>query len=371
MDWLGLTIGEFLIAAILLAGAIFLGGMFSEAMLKRIKESNGRSTNPFDDSVVEALARPLAFLPLVAAAVAISMMPSEHAWIAGPLYQINRSLIAIAAFWLLYDLIDPVCRAMIRSDNIPGDALVAWVSRVAKLIVIFLTLAVLLEIWGIRIWPILAGFGLVGVAVALGAKDLFRDLIAGFLIVTEMRCKIGDWVVVDGLVEGTVESIGLRTTRIRLFDTAPVHVPNSILADKALTNVSGMKVRAINWTIGLQYSATEAQLKAVRDRIEKYLTTNPGFADASKYPPYVRIVELGPSSINVAVHGFTQTTDYAEWLKIKEGLALEITKIVRDAGTDFALPSQSIYVESLPGQGEAEGAKPASETAARRSSRRK
>src|SRR5690606_24926556 len=103
--------------------------------------------------------------------------------------------------------------------------------------------ATILEIWGIKVAPILAGFGLLGVAVALGAQDLFKNLIAGLLILSEKRFSIGDWVRVKDLVEGTVESIGFRSTVIRRFDLSPVYVPNTMLSDNAVINFSNMIFR--------------------------------------------------------------------------------------------------------------------------------
>ena len=112
---------------------------------------------------------------------------------------------------------------------------------------------------------------LIGVAVALGAQDLFKNLISGFLIIAEKRFNIGDWIKVEGVVEGTVEAIGFRSTFVRRFDKAPVYIPNAKLSDNSLINFSSMSHRRIYWRIGVQYRTTIEMLREIRDNIENYI----------------------------------------------------------------------------------------------------
>ena len=205
-----------------------------------------------------------------------------------------------------------------------------------------------MEIWGIEVLPLVAGLGLFGVAVALGAQDMFKNLIAGLFVIGERRFHKGDWIRVDGVVEGTVEKIGFRTTLVRRFDKAPVYVPNAHLSDNAVTNFSEMTHRRIKWLIGIEYSATRDQLQKIRDDIEAHISNNEDFAKPHDVATFVRIDRFSDSSIDILLYCFTVTTDWGEWLEIKESLALKIKDIVESAGTGFAFPSRSLYVESLP-----------------------
>jgi len=214
--------------------------------------------------------------------------------------------------------------------------------------VILVGVATVLQIWGIQIGPIIAGAGLFGVAVALGAQDLFKNLIAGILILGEKRFRKGDWILVDGVVEGTVEAIGFRSTMVRRFDKAPVMVPNAKLSDTAVTNFSEMTHRRIYWHIGVEYSTSVDQLRQIRDGISDYISGNDEFVPATEASTFVRIDRFNDSSIDILVYCFTQTTKWGEWLEIKERLAYEIMDIVHGAGTGFAFPSTSLYIESLP-----------------------
>ena len=221
---------------------------------------------------------------------------------------------------------------------------------------------------GIQIGPVLAGLGLLGVAVALGAQDLFKNLIAGLLIIIEKRFSHGDWILVDGVVEGTVESFGFRSTVVRRFDKAPVHVPNSRLSDNAVTNFSAMTYRRIYWRIGVVYGTTIEQLRQIRDEIERYVLESDEFVSPEEAPTFVRVDSFGDSSIDIMLYCFTRTTNWGEWLAAKERLAYEVKQIVEGAGSSFAFPSRSLYIETPAGE-RAEVFVPPTETPEPRTSR--
>jgi MscS family membrane protein len=151
--------------------------------------------------------------------------------------------------------------------------------------------------------------------------------------------------LVDGVVEGTVEHIGFRSTRVRRFDLAPVYVPNQKLSDAAVTNFTNMTYRRIFWKIGLEYRATLDQIKTIRAQIEEYVRTSGPFVQPPQASLFVRIDAFNSSSVDLMLYTFTKTTVWAEWLEHKENLAYRIKEIVEGAGCSFAFPSQSIYIE--------------------------
>jgi len=185
--------------------------------------------------------------------------------------------------------------------------------------------------------------GLVGVAVALGAQDLFKNLISGILVLVEKRFKVGDWILVENIIEGIVASIGFRSTVIRKFDKSLAIIPNFYFAENAVINVSATTNWIISWTITLQYSTTVEQLRKIRDEIEKYITTHKDYKTSLGHA--VRVDKFSDSSIDMYIRCFTATDDWDEWLKVKERLAIEIKQIVEKNNASFAFPSQSIYVE--------------------------
>ncbi|MEM9055519.1 MAG: mechanosensitive ion channel family protein, partial [Pseudomonadota bacterium] len=184
-----------------------------------------------------------------------------------------------------------------------------------------------------------------GIAIGLGAQDLFKNLISGILIMTEKRFGPGEWIQVDGVVEGTVEKINFRSTLIRRFDKSPIYVPNGLLSDNPLTNFSRMTHRRIKWVIGVEYRTTVDQLRYIRDEIEALIWNDPRFARPPEAALFVRVNSFNDSSIDFLIYCFTHTTNWGEWLAIKEELATNIYEIIERAGTGFAFPSRTLYMQ--------------------------
>lgn len=345
----GIDFGRIAIAILIFCLFMLFRRIFTKLIMQRIEAGVGRTNTKLDDSVVQALREPIQFIPVVLGAfIAFEYLDLEGG-LADIAENITRSLIIFLIFWGFYRVVDPLRFVLHRVERVFTEAMVSWLLKALKALIAFLGLATILEVWGIEIGPILAGLGLFGVAVALGAQDLFKNLIAGILILVERRFSIGDWIRVDGIVEGIVESIGFRSTFIRQFDKAPVYVPNTQLSDSAVTNFSRMTNRRIYWVIGVEYRTTVDQLKQIRDRIEGYVLTNEAFEDPAKVSTFVRIDKFNDSSIDIMLYCFTKTTNWGEWLAIKEELAYQVKRIVEEAGTGFAFPSRSIYVETVPG----------------------
>lgn len=345
----GIDLGDVAVAIAILFGFLVFRQIFSRYVMHRIEALTAKTNNKLDDTLAAALSGPIRMVPAVMGVffateyLELSGTPQEFAT------ALNRSLIVAVLFWGFFRMVDPLSFLLNRVERVFTNAMVEWLIKAIKLLVALVGVATVLEIWGIEVAPIIAGFGLFGVAVALGAQDLFKNLIAGILILAEKRFSIGEWIKVDGIVEGTVESIGFRSTFIRRFDKAPVFVPNAKLSDSAVTNFSRMSNRRIYWMIGVEYRTSVEQLKQIRDGIEDYLLDNPNFVQPDKGTLFVRIDRFNDSSIDIMLYVFTETTNWGEWMEIKEELAFAIKDIVEGAGSGFAFPSTSLYVETQPG----------------------
>jgi MscS family membrane protein len=258
---------------------------------------------------------------------------------------INRSLITILIFWLIHQFIQPVSYLLGGLEKLLTRELIGWIVRAFKILIVILGAAAVLELWGIKIGPIIAGLGLFGVAVALGAQDLFKNLISGILVLVEKRFKVGDWIIVENIIEGIVERIGFRSTVVRKFDKSVAIIPNFQFAENAVINISETTNWRISWIITLQYNTTVEQLRKIRDEIDKYISTSKDYKISDTTEHTVRIDKFSDSSIDMYVRCFTNTDEWSEWLKVKERLAIAIKEIVEKNGASFAFPSQSIYVE--------------------------
>lgn len=346
--FLGHSIGSILVAVAIFGVFYVLRGLFTRFVLAVMDRWVERTETKADDYARDAIRSPLRFLFFALG----FFFATQYLDFEGDMERFaentNRSLIIVAIFWAIYNAVQPVSMALDRVKTLLTPEILQWLVAGAKTAVVLVAGATILQTWGIQVAPIIAGLGLFGVAVALGAQDLFKNLIGGMSILIERRFGIGDWIKVDGIVEGTVEKIGFRSTHVRRFDKAPVYVPNQHLSDNAVTNFSAMTYRRISWLIGVEYRTTHEQLRRIRDDIEAYLRSVEDFAQPPSAPLFVRIDSFGPSSIDILVYCFTKTTVWGEWLEVKEALAHRIKQIVEGAGTGFAFPSQSIYVETLP-----------------------
>ena len=342
----GINFNNIVIGILILLVFVFFRSLFSKVVVNRLKAFVKRSETKIDDEVLDAFSDPIRFIPIVLgvyiSTAYINLNPSLEIFTSN----LNKSLITIQIFWFLYKLIDPLSFFMNKYEELLTSDLVDWGIKLLKFFIFFIGVAAVLETWGIKVGPILAGLGLLSVAIALGAQDLFKNLISGILILLEKRFKNGDWIKVDNIVEGTVERIGFRSTLVRKFDSSPIMVPNFNFAENAVTNFTNMRNRRIYWTIGLEYRTSHEQLKNIRDRIENYIASNNNFVKATEEPTFVRIDKFSDSSIDLLVYCFAATQSWGEWLKIKEDLAYEVKQVVESEKAGFAFPSTSLYHEN-------------------------
>ena len=340
---LGVDIFQVLIGLGIFLIFLLFRGLISKVIIGRLKKIAKRTTNKLDDTFVQAMEGPARFFPIVIgffiASYYLEFSPETQSFIDN----VNKSLITILIFWLIHQLIQPVTYLLGGLEKVLTKELIGWIVKALKILIFILGAAAVLELWGIKIGPIIAGLGLVGVAVALGAQDLFKNLISGILVLVEKRFKVGDWIIVENIIEGIVERIGFRSTVVRKFDKSLAIIPNFQFAENAVINVSATTNWIISWVITLQYNTTVEQLKKVRDEIEKYITTHKDYKTSLGHA--VRVDKFSDSSIDMYIRCFTVTDDWDEWLKVKERLAIEIKQIVEKNNASFAFPSQSIYVE--------------------------
>ncbi len=352
----GIDVGKIIAALLIIYISMLFRHLFSRIVLGRLRALTKKSKSKIDDEVIDVIEKPVGFLPIVIGIFFATEILNLTGNLAEGADNLNRSLITFNIFWAFYNVIGPLSLTFGKLKDIFSSSMINWLIKAMHGLFIFLGVASILEIWGIQVAPLIAGLGLFGVAVALGAQDLFKNLISGLFIIGEKRFHPGDWVKIDGIVEGTVEEIGFRTTTIIRFDKAPVYVPNTKLSDNAATNFSRMSHRRIFWKIGLLYDTSKDQLKNIRQDIEDYIMGNDEFAHPPEVATFVRIDSFNDSSIDIMLYCFTKTTVWGEWLEIKERLALKIKEIVEHHESNFAYPSQSIYIENLPDNNIAEKA---------------
>jgi MscS family membrane protein len=255
------------------------------------------------------------------------------------------SLITIAAIvWLLIlfngEIEQYIRRRFPRSNMAAAASLVRLLRRGVDLLVIFGGIVATLRRFGVDPTPALAGLGVGGIAVALAAQKTLENVIAGASLIFDQAVRVGDFLKM-GEISGTVDHVGLRSTRIRTPDRTIVSVPNSQIASASLETISARDKFWFHPVVGLRYETTAPQLHAVVDGIRRLLEKHPSI-DAGSVR--VRFIRLGPFSLDVDVSAYLYARDWDHFLELQEQLLFGVTETVERAGTAIAFPSQTMYV---------------------------
>jgi MscS family membrane protein len=252
----------------------------------------------------------------------------------------------VVLFWSLWRVVDVVSGVAARSRwalSAPASrSLVPLGARVAKAMVAAVAAVALLSLLGYPVASLLAGLGLGGLAVALAAQKTVENLFGAFSLGVDQPFREGDFVKIEDFV-GTVETIGLRSTRIRTLDRTLVTLPNGRRADMRLESYAVRDRLRLAAVIGLVYETTAGQMREVLEGLERVLRAHPKiWPDAV----VVRFSELAASSLNIEVMAWFRTTDWSEFQLIRQDVLLQFMEVVERAGTSFAFPTQTVHVAS-------------------------
>jgi MscS family membrane protein len=210
-------------------------------------------------------------------------------------------------------------------------------------ITVFITIAlIILQILDIPITGLLAFGGAGAVAIGLAAKDLLSNFFGAIIVYMDRPFSVGDWISSpDKKIEGTVESIGWRVTRIRSFERRPIYVPNSVFTTISVVNNSRMSNRRIKTVVGVRY-CDAAKLKAITGDIKSMLAGHQEI-DATK-PLYVNLINYGPSSLDIEIYTFTKTTEWVPFQQIQQDILMGILDIILGHGAEVAFPTRTLDI---------------------------
>lgn len=335
-QWLGLLLA-------LVLGYIF--GLIGSYVVRKLLLRLAKLTRwDWDDVVVAKMRGPLvgAFwaLGFVIAVPLLSLSDRPRGLLLG-----GCKLVAILSLgWFVLRLMDVISEQLQkvfqeREDDM-GMAMVPVASKILKPIVAVIILIVALQNVGMNVAGLLAGLGIGGLAFALAAKDTIANIFGSVAIAFDRPFKTGDFIKVGDFV-GTVEEVGLRSTRIRTLARTIVAIPNSQMANSNVENYSVRDRMRVDVTLGVQYDTSLDQIRLIIDEIKRYLLEHPqwypeGFA--------VRFAGFGPSSLDIQVVGYITTDDFAVYTGVREEIYMGLRDIIEQAGAEFAYPSQTVYV---------------------------
>ena len=233
-----------------------------------------------------------------------------------------------------------------QTESRLDDQLVPITNTALKVLTLLIGMLFILGNLGVNITSLVAGLGLGGLAVALAAQDTFRNLLGGVTIFADRPFQVGDWVLV-GDIEGTVEHVGFRSSRVRTFYNSVVTVPNARMVDTYVDNMGLRRWRRYRTSLGVAYHTTPDQLQAFTEGIRALIRANPGMR---KDYYIVEFTEFSAASLDILVYCFIDAPDWNAELRTRHVLNLDIMRLAEELGVEFAFPTQTLHVASMPGQ---------------------
>src|SRR5699024_4660162 len=259
--------------------------------------------------------------------------------------RIIQSSVVVIITWGLFNFVGSTplffTRLSKHTDVKVDEIVIPFITKGLRLVIIAIAISIIAQIFTYPIGGFIAGLGLGGLAFALAAQDALANLFGGFVIITERPFSIDDWIETPS-VEGTVEDITFRSTKIRTFAQGIVTVPNSTLANEAITNWSEMGMRRVYSTFVVTYETPIDHVKRAIEKINHYLREH---GEVHSDTVYVVFDEFHENGIEIMVYFFTKTTDWGKYVDIKEVVYFQIIDILLSENVAIAIPSRRLYQE--------------------------
>lgn len=329
---------------IVLCITLFLQLMW-KAFTKKTEKFIVKTENDWDDIVWYALWRPMNWLiTLMGGSMALRVIAeSEQLLISSYVPIVQKISILLLIGWIFWRLVHKAESTFVGQDH-KDTTTVTAVAKLAKLSVAVIISLSVIQTLGVSISGVLAFGGMGGLVVGMAAKDLLSNLFGALMVYMDKPFRVGDWIrSPDKSIEGTVESIGWRVTRIRTFDKRPLYVPNSLFTQIVVENPSRMSNRRIKETFGLRYrdiNQVELIIKAVREMLKNHPDID------KKQTLIVNFNYFNDCSLDFFIYTFTKTTNWVLFHEIKQNVLLKVAQIVEQQGAEFAFPTRQLVIDS-------------------------
>ena len=324
-------------------------GFFLNRLIDKLELQAARSKSIWDDALIEACRRPAIWLIWIlgvnfAASIAAQKMDSPLQGLIDP---INRLALIFLGSLFVVRFIKRAERNLLHPDYMSkpiDETTVRAVGKLLRATVIITAVLIGMQLFGYSISGLLAFGGIGGIAMGFAAKDLLANFFGGLMIYLDRPFSVGEWIrSPDQEIEGTVEDIGWRLTRIRTFDMRPLYIPNAVFANISVENPSRMSNRRINETLGIRYEDIHS-MDSIVAAVTAMLLKHPDI-DA-KQTMIVNFNKFNASSVDFIVYTFTKTTDWIDFHKIKQDVLLRVASIVADHDAEIAYPTSTIHLQN-------------------------
>ncbi|GAB3817804.1 mechanosensitive ion channel family protein [Pontibacter rugosus] len=342
--WGGVPIGHWL-AMVMLAALAYLIAWCITALIMFITRSLWRKAGEEHvTGILKAFALPTRLYLTIWILVASSREAGISIIVRQQFSELNIIILLVALLLLLWRLVDFITRfsekRLTRRGNSAGISIVLFLRRSAKIAIVVFGIIAILSTFGFDVTTGLAALGIGGIALALGAQKTVENFVGSVTLIADQPIRVGDFCKVGDTV-GTVEQIGMRSTRIRTNDRTIVTIPNGEFSSLKIENYTHRDRFWFHPVLGLRYETTPGQIRSILAELKALLLAHP---KVSPDPARVRFVELGADSLKLEFFAYVLAKDYNEFLEIQEELILSIMDVIEEAGSGFAFPSQTLYL---------------------------
>ena len=337
-------IGALVFAALVVVGVV--GHFAIYRIVRRLTKAADRTETQWDDVVLYAIFPPIQWVMwVVLGLLSLSLFPALDG-IREALLRLSDTALLLLFGWLAHrlsggieeELLGEHRGALASSDR----ATISAVARLSRIVLWVIAGIMILQSLGVSVSGLLAFGGVGGIAVGFAARDLLANFLGGLSIFMDRPFAVGDWIrSPDREIEGTVEDVGWRVTRIRTFDQRPLYVPNSVFSTVALENPSRMLNRRIYETIGIRYDDAGAMEQIVAE-VKEMLVAHDDIDKGKTL--MVNFVAFGASSLDFFIYCFTRTTDWATYHGVKQDVLVKILKIIEGQGAEVAFPTRTVLL---------------------------
>lgn len=339
-----------IVQVLLIVLATLLAKIIAQALLRRAERITRLTNSLWDDALIQAAKRPLpVMIWLVGIALVAGIFGEESgAAIFDSVPHIRDLGVVACLAWFLIRLARNVADNFIAIREKKGEAVDATtvdaLSKLARLTVIITTSLIAMQTLGFSVSGLLAAGGIGGIAIGFAAKDLLANFFGGLTIYLDRPFSVGDWIrSPDKEIEGTVEYISWRHTRVRGFNKNPIYVPNALFTTIVVENPTRMTNRRIKETIGIRYDDINAMSVIVAD-VKNMLQQHPEIDTTQTL--IVNFNTFGPSSLDFFIYTFTKTKDWIQYHEVKQGVLLKIAEIIERHGAQIAFPTRTLHIET-------------------------
>jgi MscS family membrane protein len=322
-----------------------------EVLLDRLADWLVRRTPPrWDENLVRQTVKPVGFLAMTVLFFLFYRDLQLPVQVSAVAHFTLELMVFGSLIWLSFKVVDFLCEYLTRltakTETKLDDQLVPMMRKTLKVFTFVVGAIAIVQSYGYSVTSIVAGLGIGGLAVALAAQDTLANLFGSITIFLDRPFQIGDWIV-TGDVEGTVEEVGFRSTRVRTFYNSLVSVPNSKIASSGVDNMGLRRYRRVKEVLGLTYSTRAEQMQGFVEGIRAIIRANPHMR---KDFYEVHFNGFGDFSLNVLVYCFLETDNWSVELREKHNFFLEILRLAEEVGVEFAFPTQTLHVDSFYGE---------------------